>query len=180
VLAARGTVQRSGTMVVRAAIEPLATPVEYAVETTIEHFDLSQMNSYVGVEKGVKLTPGSFSTRMKFNVVKGRLTGWVDPRLEGTEVTSLDEGLGSKLKALLGKVTLTLSPPADGTKPTGKIAVTDDLRGPSIQLVAVLEKSIENGFLLSMNEAVKRAYTKPPSETAAQAKEEPTKLKSKD
>src|SRR5262249_38447482 len=43
VLAARGTVQRSGTMVVRAAIEPLATPVEYAVETTIEHFDLSQM-----------------------------------------------------------------------------------------------------------------------------------------
>ena len=179
VLDARGTVQRSGTMRVQAKIEPFATPVEYALEATVDHFDLSQMNAYIGVEKGVKLSPGSFSTRMKLTVDKGRLNGSVDPRLEGTEVESVNEDLGSKLKALLGKVSLTLSSPADGTKPSGKIAVTDDLSGPDVQLVAVLEKSVENAFLLSMQEAVKRAYTKPPSETASQAKKEPTRLESK-
>lgn len=177
VLAARGTVQRSGTMTVQATVEPFATPVEFAVDTAIDHFDLSQMNAYVGVQRGVKLTPGSFSTRMKLRVEKGRLTGWVDPRLEGTELESASEGLGSKLKALLGKVTLTLSSPADGTKPSGKIAVADDLRDPNLQLVQVLEKSVENSFLLSMQEALKRVYTKPPSETAAQAKPQPTPLK---
>jgi Domain of Unknown Function (DUF748) len=177
VLAARGTVQRSGTMLVQATIEPFATPVEFVVETAIDHFDLAQMNSYVGGLTGVKLTSGSFSTRMKITVEKGHLTGWVDPRLEGTELESVSEGLGSKLKALLGKVTLTLSAPADGTKPSGKIAVADDLTDPKLQLVAVLEKSVENSFLLSMQEALKRVYTKPPSETAAQAKPQPTPLK---
>ena len=49
------------------------------------------MNAYIGVEKGVKLTSGSFSTRMKLTVQKGRLTGWVDPRLEGTELESVSE-----------------------------------------------------------------------------------------
>jgi hypothetical protein len=179
VLDARGTVQRSGTLRVQANIEPFATPVQYALEATVDHFDLSQMNSYIGVEKGVKLSPGSFSTRMKLTVDKGRLSGWVDPRLEGTEVESVNEDLGSKLKALLGKVSLTLSAPADGTKPSGKIAVTDDLRGPGVQLVAVLEKSVENAFLLSMQEALKRAYGKPPGEAASQAKKEPTRLESK-
>ena len=179
VLAARGTVQRSGTMRVEASIEPFATPVEYALEATVDHFDLSEMNAYVGAEKGVKLSPGTFSTRMKLAVDKGRLAGWVDPELSGTRVESANEDLGSKLKALLGKVTLTLSPPADGTKPSGKIAVSDDLRGRDVQLVMVLEKSVENAFLLSMQEALKRAYTKPPSETASQAKQEPTKLQSK-
>ena len=77
-------------------------------------------------------------------------------------------------------MSLTLSSPADGTKPSGKIAVADDLRDPSLQLVTVLEKSVENSFLLSMQEAVKRVYTKPPSETAAQAKPQPTPLKSKE
>jgi len=172
-------VQRSGTMRVEASIEPFATPVEYALEATVDHFDLSEMNAYVGAEKGVKLSPGTFSTRMKLAVDKGRLAGWVDPELSGTRVESANEDLGSKLKALLGKVTLTLSPPADGTKPSGKIAVSDDLRGRDVQLVMVLEKSVENAFLLSMQEALKRAYTKPPSETASQAKQEPTKLQSK-
>ena len=114
-------------MTVQATVAPFATPVEFAVDTTVDHFDLSQMNGYLGVQTGVKLTPGSFSTRMKLRAEKGRLTGWVDPRLEGTELESASEGLGSKLKALLGKVTLTLSSPADGTKPSGKIAVADDL-----------------------------------------------------
>ena len=105
---------------------------------------------------------------------------WVDPRLEGTELESASDGLGSTLKVLLGKASLSLSAPADGTKPSGKIAVADDLRDPKLQLVVVLEKSVENSFLLSMQEALKRVYTKPPSETAAQAKPQPTQLKTKD
>jgi hypothetical protein len=138
------------------------------------------MNAYIGVEKGVKLSPGSFSTRMNFTVHKGRLTGWVDPTLEGTELQSASEDLGAKLKALFGKISLTFSTPADGTRPSGKIAVADDLRDPKLQLLPVFEKSIENGFLLSMMEALKRVYAKPPAESAAKAKQEPTPLKSKD
>jgi hypothetical protein len=72
--------------------------------------------------------------------------------LISTHLESKDEGLGSKLKALFGRVSLTISKPAPGTESSGKIAVTDDLTDPKLQLAPVLEKVVENGFLLGLEE----------------------------
>jgi len=177
VLNARGQFVRQGTMRVSVTAEPFATPLVFAGEAVAEDVDLSQMNPYIAATKGVKLTPGAFSMKMSFASKNGRLTGTVDPHLTGTEIQSADEDLGSKLTALLGKISLTVSGQTEGTRPSGRIAVSDDFRDPSLQLVPVLEKTIENGFLLGMQESLKRAYAGPPGKQPDQAKPEATPLK---
>ncbi|RPH67664.1 MAG: DUF748 domain-containing protein [Myxococcaceae bacterium] len=177
VLAARGQFARQGMMRVTVTAEPYATPLVFAGEAVAENLDLSQMNPYIAATKGVKLTPGAFSMRMSFASKNGRLTGTIDPHLTGTEIQSADEDLGSALKALLGKISLSVSGPTEGTRPSGRIAVSDDFRDPSLQFVLVLEKTIENGFLLGMQEGLKRAYSGPPGKQPDQAKPEATPLK---
>lgn len=177
VLNARGQFVRQGTMRVSVTAEPYATPLAFTGEAVAENLDLSQMNPYIAATKGVKLTPGSFSMRMSFASKNGRLTGTLDPHLTGTEIQSADEDLGSKLKALLGKISLSVSGPTEGTRQSGRIAVSDDFRDPSLQLVPVLEKTIENGFLLGMQEGLQRAYSGPPGKQPDQAKPQATPLK---
>jgi hypothetical protein len=69
---------------------------------------------------------------MRFTFVcrNGRLTGFIDPHLRDTRIDSKDEDLESKLKALFGKISLGLSSPADGTRMSGKVAVSDTLTDP--------------------------------------------------
>lgn len=177
VLVARGQFARKGTMRVTVTAEPHATPLVFAGEAVAENLDLSQMNPYIAAITGVKLTPGAFSMKMSFASKNGRLTGTVDPHLTGTDIQAADEDLGSKLKALLGKISLSVSGPTEGTRPSGRIAVSDDFRDPSLQLVLVLEKTIENGFLLGIQESLKRAHSGPPGKQPDQAKPEATPLK---
>jgi hypothetical protein len=78
-----------------------------------------------------------------------------------------------------GKISLTVSKAAPGTDPSGKIAVTDDMTDPKLQLAPVLEKVVENGLLLGLQEGVKRHYAGPPEKTAEQADPAPAVLEAK-
>ena len=178
-LVASATVQRSGRVWVAATAREFATPLSFSGEAGVDGFDPSGMNALSGIKRGVKLSPGRFSMRMTFRCEQGRLSGMVDPHLISTHLESKDEGLGSKLKALFGRVSLTISKPAPGTESSGKIAVTDDLTDPKLQLAPVLEKVVENGFLLGLEEGVKRHYAGPPEKTADQASSSPSPLEAK-
>ena len=176
VLVARGQFVRKGTMPVTVTAEPYATPLVFAGEAVAgDPGPLPDELLHRG-DHG-EAHPGAFSMKMSFASKKGRLTGTVDPHLTGTEIQSADADLGSKLKALLGKISLSVSGPTEGTQSSGRIAVSDDFRDPSLQLVLVLEKTIENGFLLGMQEGLKRAYSGPPGKQPDQAKPEATPLK---
>jgi hypothetical protein len=178
-LIASATAQRIGRMWVALTADEFTTPLSFSGEAGLDGFDPSEMNALSGVKRGVKLSPGSYSMRMTFRCKQGRLSGMVEPHLTSSHVESKDEAVGSKLKALFGKISLTVSQPAPGTDPSGKIAVTDDLTDPTLQLGPVLEKVVENGFLLGLEEAVKRHYAGPPEETADQANPAPTPLEAK-
>jgi len=156
VLAGRGKVQRSGTMTVFITADPYATPLTFAGTVTISDFNLSEMNALLASTKDVKLTSGRFDMEMSFECERGRLRGWIDPRVRGTEITSADDDLGSRLKALLAKISMTVATPAEGTKPSGRINVSDDLTDPELQLWPSMEKVVENAFLLGVQEALKR------------------------
>ena len=113
--------------------------------------------------------------KMSFRCEQGKLTGTVDPHLVGTELRS-DGDPGSALKTFFGKIALGLAGPTEGTRPSGAIAVRDDLRDPKLQLAPRLEKVIENGFSLGLQEALKRQYA---GKTVASDKQEPTPLKAR-
>jgi hypothetical protein len=110
---------------------------------------------------------------MSFQCQKGRLRGWIDPRLQGTEIISADNNLGAALKALFGKISMALASPTEGTLPSGRIEVTDDLSDPKLQFWPTLEKVVENGLMLGVEEALKRNA----GEKKVDAPKKPTELK---
>jgi len=175
VVAARGRIQGKGTVWFKVTADVWAERLTFAGNAGAEGFDPSQLNAYLSPKQDVNLTPGSYSMTMSFRCQDGKLVGTVDPHLVGSELRS-DGDPGSALKAFFGKIALGLSGPTEGTRPSGAIAVRDDLTDPKLQLAPRLEKVIENGFSLGLQESLKRQYA---GKTEASDKKEPTPLKAK-
>jgi hypothetical protein len=162
-LAATGVVQRSGRMSVVVQADPYAQPLTFHGEASLKDFDISQMNALIDSQKSVKLAPGMFSLQMTFNSRAGRLEGRVEPHLTGSAVIAQDSNLGSALTAFFGRISMTFSPQPEGTTPTGAILVRDELTEPDRQLLPTMEKVVENGFLLGLQESLRRVYAGAPS-----------------
>jgi hypothetical protein len=174
ILAASGIVQRKGRMSVVVQADPFATAPSFAGRAQLQGFDVSQINALIDSQNDVKLAPGLFGMRMSFESKQGKLTGQVDPHLETSAIVAHDASLGSSLRALLGQLSMAISTPADGTTPSGVILIRDDLT-PDRQLLLTMEKVVENGFLLGLQEGLKRVYAGEP--VAGKAKTAPTELK---
>jgi hypothetical protein len=162
-LAASGTVQRGGRMSVVVQAEPFAEPFTFRGEAFLDGFDVSQMNALIDSQKGVKLSPGAFSLKMAFDCKAGRLEGRVEPHLTGSGVIAQDSNLGSAVTALFGRFSMAIAPQPDGTTATGAILVRDELTDPNRQLLLSMEKVVENGFLLGLQESLRRVYAGAPS-----------------
>ncbi len=175
VLAATGIVQRQGRMSVVVRADPFALAPSFAGGAQLENFDVSQINALIDSQNNVKLAPGLFSMTMSFESKQGRLTGQVDPHLETSEIVGHDASLGSAVTALLGRLSMAISTPADGTTPSGAILVRDDLTRQDRPLILTMEKVVENGFLLGLQEGLKRVYAGGPA--AGAARTAPTELK---
>jgi hypothetical protein len=174
-LAATGIVQRGGRMSVVVQADPYAEPLSFRGEASIDGFDPSQMNALIDSQKGLKLSSGSFSMRMTFESKEGVLNGSLEPRLMGTEVIAQDAKLTSALTALFGRISMVLASQPGGTTPSGAILVHDELARDR-QLLPGMEKVVENGFLLGLQESLRRVYAGPPSVPATPGKKKPTEL----
>jgi hypothetical protein len=174
VLSARGKVQRSGTMTAHVTADPYATPLNFGGKVRISDFDLAEMNALIVADKGVKLSPGRFDMEMSFDCRHGRLQGWIEPRLSSTDVIPANDDVKSALQALMSKISLRISSPAEGTTASGRIFVDDDLRDAKLQLWPTIEKVVENGLLLGIQESLKHKTV--PRRDVAEAKERPTDL----
>jgi Domain of Unknown Function (DUF748) len=175
-LAATGMVQRSGRMSVVVQADTYAVPLSFRGTASLDDFDASEMNALIDSQKGVKLSPGVFSLRMSFESAAGRLNGRVEPHLRGSEVVAQDGNLGSALTALFGRISMAVSSQPDGTTAGGAILVHDELTEPYRQLLPSMEKVVENGFLLGLQETLRRVYAGPPADSGSQAKKKPTEL----
>jgi Domain of Unknown Function (DUF748) len=175
-LAATGIVQRGGRMSVVVQVEPYAARESFRGEASLDGFDVSQMNTLIDSQKGVKLAPGEFSMRMTFESTAGILNGRVEPHLAGSAVVAHDETLGSAVTALLGRISMVVAAQPTGTTASGAILVHDELTEPDRQLLLSMEKVVENGFLLGLQEALRRAYAGAPRANGGQAEKTPTEL----
>ena len=173
VIAARGKLEQKGTVWLAVTAQPFAERLTFSASAGSAGFDPSQLNAYLAAKQDVTLTPGTYSTKMSFRCVEGRLRGVVEPRLTGTHLESAGDA-GSALKAFFGKIALAVSGPTEGTRPSGVIEVSDDLTDPKLQLAPRLEKVIENGFVLGLQESLKRSYA---GKTEASDNPAPTPLK---
>ncbi len=175
-LAASGIVQRKGRMSVVVQASAFALAPTFTGQARIEGFDVSQMNALIDSQNDVKLAPGLFSMRMSFDSTAGKLTGQVEPHLETSEIIPHDGSLGSALKMLLGRLSMAISTPSEGTTASGAILIRDDLTASDRQLLLTMEKVVENGFLLGLQEGLKRVYAGMPAPVAGK-RPVPTDLK---
>ena len=174
VIAARGKLGK-GTVWFTVSAEPFAERLTFTASAGTDGFDPSLLSAYLSATKNVTLTPGNYSTKMSFRSVDGRLRGVIDPHLTGTHLESAGDA-GSALKAFFGKIALAVSAPTEGTRASGAIEVSDDLTDPRLQLAPRLEKVIENGFILGLQEALRRSYageTEPSSNPAPTPRKAP-------
>ena len=157
-LAATGIIQQRGRMSVVVQADPYAMPLSFRGQASLDGFDVSQMNTLIDSQKGLKLSPGVFSMRMTFESKAGRLNGRVEPLLQGSKVVAQDETPGSTVTAILGRISMVVAPQPDGTTASGAILVHDELIEPDRQLLPSMEKVVENGFLLGLQESLRRVY----------------------
>jgi hypothetical protein len=174
-VAARGKIERKGTLWLAVTAQPFAERLTFTASAGADGFDPSQLNAYLAVKQNVTLTPGSYAIRLSFRCEQGRLRGVIEPHLTGTELQSAGDA-GSALKAFFGKIALAVSGPTEGTRPSGRIEVSDDLTDPKLQLGPRLEKVVENGFVLGLQETLKRTYS---GKTDASGNPAPTPLKAR-
>ena len=100
-----------------------------------------------------------------------QLNAYLSPKKDVT-LTPGSYSMKMSFRCDAGKLTGT----TEGTRPSGAIAIRDDLTDPKLQLAPRLEKVIENGFVLGLQEALKRQYS---GKLEASSKPEPTPLKAK-
>ena len=144
-LVAVGTVAGKGAARVTVSARPHAERLTFHATASLDGFDPAQMNAYLSATKGVTLKPGVFGTRMRFRCEAGRLRGVDDPQLRDSGLQGSGD-LGSALKALFGKVAMSVTGPTEGTAPSGTIAVTDDLTDPHVPYDTVVDALLEGGY----------------------------------
>ena len=175
VVAARGRIGGKGTVWFTVTGDPWAERLTFEGNAGAEGFDPSQLNAYLAPKKDINLTPGSYSMKMSFRCEQGKLTGTVDPHLVGTELRS-DGTPGARSRRFSGRLPSDLPGPPREPGRAGPSRSATTSRDPKLQLAPRLEKVIENGFSLGLQEALKRQYA---GKTVASDKQEPTPLKAR-
>ncbi|BDG01078.1 DUF748 domain-containing protein [Anaeromyxobacter oryzae] len=149
VLAARGTLQRSGKVTVFATADPLAKGLTFAGEGKLEGLRADELSDLLGAKSGVAPEKGVLEMAVAFTAVDGRLDGGVRPVLKGGELKAAKPGLANKLKELLGNAALKIF--ADDTHGRDAVATTVPIQGrvegPQVQAVPTIVGILRNAFV---------------------------------
>jgi Domain of Unknown Function (DUF748) len=149
VLAARGTLQRSGKVTVFATADPLAKALTFAGQGKLEGLRVAELSWMLGAKSGVAPEKGILDMTVAFSAVDGRLEGGLRPVLRGGEVKAVKPGLGNKLKEWLGNAALDIF--ADDTHGRDAVATTLPIQGavngPQVQAVPTIIGVLRNAFV---------------------------------
>lgn len=149
VLAARGTVQRSGKMTVFATADPLAKSLTFAGEGKLEGLQVAELSRLIGAKSGVKPEKGELDVAVAFKALDGRLGGGIRPVLKDAELKAARPGIGNALKALVGNAALDIF--ADETGGRDAVATTIPIQGtvtgPQIQAIPTIVGILRNAFV---------------------------------
>jgi hypothetical protein len=156
VLAARGTLQRTGKVSVFATADPLAKDLTFAGQAVLEGLQLEELGALVQSKSGLVPSKGTLDLALRFRAEDGRLSGGVRPILRGADVKAGRPDLGTKLKALLADASLNIfsekRPGPDVVATT--IPIEGSVKGPQVQAVPTILGILRNAFVRGVEDGL--------------------------
>lgn len=156
VLAARGTLQRSGRVQVFATADPLAKQLTFAGQGRLEGLRLVELGELLDAKSGVVPDEGVLDLSVRFAAVDGRISGGLRPILKGAGTRPADGGLGAKLKS--GIADLALEVFSDDVPGRNAVATTIPLEGtvddPKAQAIPTIMGILRNAFVRGLADSL--------------------------
>jgi len=105
---ARGTLMRSGQLVVRGALDPFSDEPTFDLTSSIEDLQLSELNTFLKAYVDIDVEKGTLAVYSDLHAKEGRFDGYIKPLIEGLQVLKWKEereGLVEKVwEGLVGGV----------------------------------------------------------------------------
>lgn len=156
VLAARGTVQRTGKVSFFATADPLAKKLTFAGQGRVEGLALAELGDLVGAKSDVAPDQGTVDMSLRFRAEDGWLSGGIRPILRGAGTRAASPGLGAKLKSFLADASLDIF--KDDVPGRRAVATTIPIEGrvddPNLQLVPTILGVIRNAFVRGLADSL--------------------------
>jgi hypothetical protein len=156
VLAARGTLQKTGKVSLFVTADPLAKQLTFAGQARLEGLQLAELGSLLAPKLGVTPEKGELDLSLRFKAVDGALTGGLRPILKDASTKQAEPGLGSKLKSLLADASLKIF--SDDVPGRDAVATTIPIQGsvddPGLQLVPTVLGIVRNAFVRGLADSM--------------------------
>jgi hypothetical protein len=156
VLAARGTLQKSGKLSFFATADPLAKKLTFAGQGRLEQFRLAELGELLAAKEDVVPDQGTLDMSIRFRAAEGRLSGGVRPFLRDAGTRAAAPGLGAKLKSFLADASLEIF--EDDVPGREAVATTIPIGGrvddPDLQLVPTILGVVRNAFVRGLADSV--------------------------
>jgi hypothetical protein len=156
VLAARGTLQKTGRISVFATADPLAKRVTFAGQGRLEDLHLDELSDVIGAHADVTPRKGTLDMSVRFRAVDGRITGGVRPILTGVDTKASKPGLLAKIESALADAALSLF--KDDVAGRHAVATTIPLSGtvsdPHAQPIPTVIGVLRNAFVRGLADSM--------------------------
>jgi hypothetical protein len=156
VLAARGTLQRTGKVSLFATSDPLAKKVTFAGQAQLRGLKLVELGELLADKSGLTPTGGELDLSARFTSENGVISGGVKPVLKDASVKAGKPGLGPKLKALVADVSLDLF--SDDIPGRDAVATIVPIKGkvdaPQVQAVPTILGIVRNAFVAGLTNSL--------------------------
>jgi hypothetical protein len=156
VLAARGTLQRTGRLSFFATADPRAKKLTFAGQGRIEGFQLAELGELLAEKEDVVPDKGVLDMSLRFRAVDGQLSGGVRPILKDAGTRAAKPGLGPKLKSFLADASLEIF--KDDVPGREAVATTIPIAGrvddPDLQLLPTVLGVVRNAFVRGLSDSL--------------------------
>ncbi|HET8540471.1 MAG TPA: DUF748 domain-containing protein [Anaeromyxobacter sp.] len=156
VLAARGTLQRSGRISAFATADPLAKHVTFAGQGRIEGLRLAELSGLIGAHSDVTAEKGVLDMSLRFRADDGRISGGIRPVVKGASTRPSRPGLLADLESALADAALALF--EDDVPGREAVATTIPISGtvddPKAQAIPTVIGVLRNAFVRGLADSL--------------------------
>jgi Domain of Unknown Function (DUF748) len=155
VLAAKGTLQKSGRISVFATADPLAKRVTFAGEAKLRGLRAAELRDLFAARTHIEPTGGLLDMDVSFKAVDGRITGGVRPVLTGVGTRPADPGLRAQLESAFSDSALQLFADDGGKRDPAEttIPISGVVQDPRAHPFPVVIGLLRNAFVRGLSDA---------------------------
>lgn len=156
VLAARGTVQKTGRVSAFATADPLAKELTFAGQAKLEGLKLVELGELFAAKTGLVPDKGILDLSVRFQAVDGRISGGLRPILKDPGTRPAEPGLRAKLESGLADLALDIF--SDDVPGRDAVATTIPLAGtvddPEAQAIPTIVGILRNAFVRGLADSL--------------------------